>query len=374
MNLRLLFIAEHFPPDMGGVATSAGRTATALTASGASVDVIAWTRSLPAGRVVHQPGSPSVYRLGRFREWDTTLPHTLNLADSLFAQQRYDAIWGHYLTQAGFFAVYLARLRGLPSVVSIRGNDLDRGMFPPGDFARLLWTLQNCTIPTAVTLDLARKATALSDRTDIVHLPNAVDTATFQPAAPSSELRASLGIEENEAVLGFAGELREKKGQTQLIEALQHVRRQRPACLLIIGEVRPSQFATLALTRDRILVTGALPTPADVNAHLQLCDIYLQPSLWDGMPNALLEAMSAARLCLASDAGGIPEVLPSRAILPRWELHRLGPAILDALDAPPALRAQQQQAARTRIVEHFSLEQEPPRLQALLARLIPSSS
>ena len=48
-----------------------------------------------------------------------------------------------------------------------------------------------------------------------------------------------------------------------------------------------------------IVMTGQLATPQEVNAHLQACDVYLQPSLWDGMPNALLEAYFRRRAAAA---------------------------------------------------------------------------
>src|ERR1019366_2649652 len=300
MNPRLMFIAERYPPDLGGVAASAGRISHALADIGVDVDVIAWTRSLQPGVVVHEDGNPNVYRVGRFREWDTTLPHTMNLIDWLVGMHAYDAVWGHYLAPAGFLATWVGRLKAIPSTVSIRGNDLDRDMFPPGDFARLRWTLQNAGCITAVTNELAAKVTALCGRHDVVRLRNAVDHETFRPLTPDARLREKLGIRADEAVLGFAGELREKKGQQHLLQALRKVRENRPACLLIIGEVRPSEAAKVmqwigpgTLEENRVLVTGQLSTPADVNRHLQLCDVYLQPSLWDGMPNALLEAMAA---------------------------------------------------------------------------------
>src|ERR1700683_2745352 len=141
--MHLLFLSERYPPDMGGVSASAGRISCALAGLDAAVDVIAWTRGLQPGVVSREEGHPTVYRMGRYREWDTTMPHTLNLVDWLMSTQRYDAVWGHYLSPAGFLAVWIGRLKEIPSTVSIRGNDLDRDMFPPGDFARLLWTLQN---------------------------------------------------------------------------------------------------------------------------------------------------------------------------------------------------------------------------------------
>jgi glycosyltransferase involved in cell wall biosynthesis len=384
MDARLVFIAERYPPDLGGVATSAGRISHALADIGVNVDVIAWTRTLQPGVVAHQGGNPTIYRVGRFREWDTTLPHTMNLVDWLVSRHNYDAIWGHYLAPSGFLAAWVGRLRAIPSTVSIRGNDLDRDMFPPGDFARVLWTLRSAGYITAVTKELAAKVTALCGRDDVFYLRNAVDHETFRPLPPDAQLREKLGIRADEVVLGFAGELREKKGQQYLLQALHQVRQNRPACLLIVGEVRPSEVAKVmqwvgpgTLEENRVLVTGQLATPADVNRHLQLCDVYLQPSLWDGMPNALLEAMAAGCGCIGSDAGGIPEIITPGVdgiIVPRWQLHRLGDAVLEWLDADPEHRMKVRRAARDRVTAEFTFEGEREQLQSVIERLIPSRS
>ncbi len=375
MSRRLLFISERFPPDWGGVATSASRIAGVLAGLGVEVDVITWSRMVEPGRVVRQEGSPEVYRMGRFRNWDMTMPHTEILADWLSSRQPYHAMWGHYLFPGGFLAAWLARRSAIPSVVSIRGNDLDRDMFPPGDFARLEWTLRNASLVTAVTRELARKACSLSGRDDVVALRNSVDAEVFAPGPPAD--RDKLGIRPGEVVLGFAGELREKKGQRYLLEALRQVQHVRPACLLIIGDARPSEAPQGDLAEQRVLITGRLTEPREVNACLQACDVYLQPSLWDGMPNALLEAMAAGCGCIGSDAGGIPEVLipgVNGIVVPRWQLHRLGEAILEWLNAAPEEKARLRQAARARVTGEFSPEGERRQLQALLERLIPSVS
>ena len=349
----------------------------------ATVDVVAWTRSLAAAQVTEEDGEPAVYRVGRFREWDSTMPHTLNLLDWLHSRNRYDAVWGHYLSLAGFLAAWFGKLNGIPSIVSIRGNDLDRDVFPPGDFARLEWTLKSATCVTAVTGELAKKAAALSGREDVMHVANTVDSEVFAPAEPSPELRAKLGIAPEECVLGFAGELREKKGLPHLLEALRYVRARRPACLLLIGDVRPSELPKLhaffgpgTLESHRVLMTGQLATAAEVNQHLHLCDVYLQPSLWDGMPNALLEAMAAGCGAIASDAGGIPEIITpgvDGVIVPRWQLHRLGEAIVEWLDAGAADRDRIRRAARQRVVTAFHPDTEKRALRSVLARVMPAA-
>jgi glycosyltransferase involved in cell wall biosynthesis len=185
-------------------------------------------------------------------------------------------LWGHYLAPAGFFAAWLGRMKGTPSTVSIRGNDLDRDIFPPGDFARLRWTLDNTTVVTAVSKELSRKVVAIAGRDNVMHLPNSVDHEAFKPETPCPGLRERLGIQPGELVLGFCGELREKKGLQPMLAALRQVRANRPACLLVIGEVRPSQMpkvfeftGTEPLPDHRIIVTGALAGgPQAVNRHL----------------------------------------------------------------------------------------------------------
>ena len=389
---RLLLITERFAPDLGGLARSATRLVGTLSQLGMDIDVVTWSRYLQPGEVLppeKKEANIRVYRIGLYRHWDMTMPHTLNVLDWLHSSCAYDAVWGHYLFPSGFLATWFAGLVGLPSTVSARGNDIDREMFPPGDFARLQWTLQHAKVITAVSADMSRKIQLLSGRDDVLVLKNVVDTEIFSPHNPSPQARRgemtreALGITPDEVVLGFCGELREKKGQQFLLNALTKVRQVRPACLLIIGEVRASQDSVLQLYKmhqpenaQRIIITGHLPNPEAVAEYLRLCDVYLQPSLWEGMPNALLEAMACGCCCIASDAGGIPEVIThgnNGFLLPRSHLHKLGEAILEFLALTTEEKNQISQAARDRILTEFSLTQEKLQLQTLIACLIPNS-
>ncbi|MBD2353855.1 glycosyltransferase family 4 protein [Tolypothrix sp. FACHB-123] len=384
---RLLFITERFAPDLGGLARSATRLVGTLSQLGVEVDVVTWSRYLQPGEVLPpetKEANIRVYRIGLYRHWDMTMPHTLNVLEWLHSASGYDAIWGHYLFPSGFLATWFAALVGLPSTVSARGNDIDREMFPPGDFARLQWTLQHTKVITAVSADMSRKIQLLGGRGDVLVLKNAVDTEIFSPPAKKVEIsREELGIAADEVVLGFCGELRDKKGQQFLLNALTTVRQVRPACLLIIGEVRPSQESVLQLYKthqpenaQRIIITGHLPNPEAVAEYLRLCDVYLQPSLWEGMPNALLEAMACGCGCIASDAGGIPEVITHGKdgfLLPRSQLHKLGEAVLEYLTLTDEEKNKISQAARDRILTEYSLAQEKLQLQTLIARLIPNS-
>ncbi len=385
---KVLFITERFPPDIGGLSTSAARICRSLSAiPELSVDVFAWSRHIPAGRLVEEDLSDKLrlFRYGLYRHMDMTMSSSLSFLDWLHAQNNYEAVWGHYLTPTGFLAVWFAQNHGLKSLVSARGNDLDKEIFPPGDLSRLQWTLERADIVTAVSDDLKRKIQVLCKRDDVYVLRNSVDTSVFSPGIKGSDqLRQELGIGDDETVLGFTGELREKKGCQFLLEALSQVRQNSPACLLVIGEVRSFQRPALQIyaaefpeDSQRLIVTGHLDQPEMVAKYLQLCDVYLQPSILEGIPNSLLEAMSCSKLCISSDAGGIPEVVDHQTngfILPRAQLNNLGTAVLEAI----ALDDDEKKAiginARKKIEGDFSLQLERDHLEKIFSRLLSTSS
>lgn len=279
-------------------------------------------------------------------------------------------------------AVVFAESSGFPSTVSARGNDIDRLMFPPGDFARLMWTLDRAAVVSCVSSDLAQKVEMLlAKKIKPIVIPNVVDTEVFRPAAVAGDegLRTKLGILPREAVLGFCGELRHKKGLPFILSALLEVRQARDACLLVIGEIRPREQTHLATfaaehpdAAQRILVTGHLEAQSDVARHFHVCDVVLQPSVWDGLPNATLEAMACGKIVIASDAGGIPEAIVHGVngfLIQKALLNNLGTAILEVLNMDVSQRESIAHAARRRIVECFQGNREAARLGEVLEKL-----
>ena len=121
---------------------------------------------------------------------------------------------------------------------------------------------------------------------------------------------------------------------------------------------------------NAVIVTGHLSDPAEVAKHLRLCDGFLLPSLWEGMPNGLLEAMAVGCPVVASDAGGIPEIIRdghNGLLVPRTHLHRLGRRVLDLIAMPVEERVRMRAAALQTVAEAHSLEAEERNLVELLA-------
>lgn len=284
----------------------------------------------------------------------------------------YDAAHGFYLVRAGFLAAFCGRYLGLRTVVSARGNDLDRAVFDPAARAGVLRALDLCDVVTAVSHDLARKARALAPRARVEVVANGVDATLFRPLPADAGRRAELALE-GRAVVGFSGELRVKKGLVPLLDALGRLSETRALALLAVGGVRRDDEGLLALLRRRHprLAVALLDwrEPADLPALYALMDVFAHPSLRDGLPNALLEAMACARPVVAADAGGIPDVVAHGA-----QGLLVGPGDADALTAALSTLLDDQrraaalgQAAREIVARDFTPEREIERYLALYA-------
>ena len=325
MSKRILLITERYAPDLGGVATSSKRVVEFFSELGAEVHVFSWTKTLPPGQLSSTQISPGsgkqlvTHRMGLFGNMDFSLQYSFNIFDWLFDKHEFDLVWGHYLFPAGFVAVTVAELYRKPSVVSARGNDIDRLMFPPGDFARLQWTLERATHVTSVSRDLVKKIDVILGRkSNATVLGNVVDVDIFRPL-PTSDVSNNPDnpfFKTNSPILGFCGELRQKKGLPILLQTFDRLHESLGAKLLIIGAVRTRENNELSEfladhphLEDQLLVTGHLADPIEVSHFINRCDVMLFPSLWDGIPNSMLESMACGKLVVASDAGGIPEIL-----------------------------------------------------------------
>ena len=123
--------------------------------------------------------------------------------------------------------------------------------------------------------------------------------------------RKDLGIDSETCLIGTVGRLTPVKGIPYLLEAASVLLRQGAKVkILVVGEgsIRQdlmAQTRSLGIT-DRVVFLGHRE---DTDALLQALDIFALPSLSEGVPMALLEAMAAARAVVASRVGGIPEII-----------------------------------------------------------------
>jgi glycosyltransferase involved in cell wall biosynthesis len=366
--MKIALLSEKYTPDIGGLAISVGRLGHLLASAGHDVRVFAPTSSLlPSERRTLPHSGVSVTRFGAHKRVDDTLVDWFELVVEEHRREPFDLLQGYFLPQAGFVTVYAGKYLKLPSVVSIRGNDIERAVFDPSRFSHVMYALQHADAVTTNASELVRKAKAFVER-DIVLIPNGIDMERFKPMVRNEALAEALGVgkmKEERTVMGFVGELREKKGLRTLLDAYAQINKTRSTTLLIVGEIRAGEDRQTfdefrsANPDSRIIVTGYV-AHEDLPAYYALMDVFVHPSLRDGMPNAVLEAMACGKTVVATAVGGVTDVLQNGVdgmLIPAHETGCLGAVIAGALDQPEK-RDQLGQSARETVLRRFTLEKE----------------
>jgi len=362
--MKITLLTEKYTPDIGGLAISSERFARLLSSAGHEVRVFAPTLSLPPSEKRTPPSSGvSVTRFGANKRVDDTLVDWFELIVEEHKREPFDVFHAYFLTQAGFVATYAGKYLNIPSVVSIRGNDIERSQFDPSKFSHVMYTLQNASAITTNATELARKAKAFVDR-EILLIPNGIDTECFKPMEKNENLAETLGISISH-VIGFVGELRKKKGLKTILSAYAQVNTKRPATLLIVGEVRQGDDKKLleeflsSNPDSKIIVTGRIPHH-DLPSYYSLMDMFVHPSLRDGMPNAVLEAMACEKAVIATAVGGTKDILEdgkNGAIVNVNDANMLAQKITELLDDPKK-RESLGKNARELITNRFTPEKE----------------
>jgi len=197
----------------------------------------------------------------------------------------------------------------------------------------------------------------------VIHIPNGVALPERPPPERVAAIRRAEGADAGTTVIGAVGRLVPQKGHGLLITALPAILAAHPGAMLwLVGDGPLRQ----ALERQaQILgVTGKirfLGARDDVPELLSAMDLVVQPSRYEGMPNAVMEAMAAGRPVVATAVDAIPELVEDGSsgwLCPPESSSALAATVLLALADPRAGTIGA--AARERMREAFSL----PRMTA----------
>ena len=206
-------------------------------------------------------------------------------------------------------------------------------------------------------------------RSRITVLHNGVRDLPLVPVGVAA-IREELGLREGERVIVSVGRLSQEKGQADLIRAFSPLRDRAKLVIVGDGADRPSLegFArTLGLERS-VRFAGMR---ANVAPFYAMADVFALPSLSEGSPNALLEAMACSLPIVATRVGGVPEIASdgtTALLVPPREPLAMSRAIARLLD-DSALGAQLGAAARRRVLTDYTPEERTMRLSRLYAAL-----
>jgi glycosyltransferase involved in cell wall biosynthesis len=320
LRIALITCDDIFNP--GGVSTSITRIARGLSAHyNAQVDILMLntnqhTEFNPRGKngvtqLDQHIDKATIYKI---TPWTGGTSEAQRWVDIHYAflelarERRYDLMQAFYASITGFPTVYAAHELDIPSVVSVRGNDIIRDVFKSERFPYLKWAMEKATQFTAVSREGLQSARILSA------CPNK-GRVILNSIRPEDYSEGTQELDVPHPVIGSLAVFKNKKGLEVLLCAFRMLLQHYPtAHLLLTGFVIPQEqnrFDALIAKynlSDNITITGRLPKQ-DVLRYLRRMDVFAFTSLHDGCPNTVLEAMLAGIPIVATRAGALPELI-----------------------------------------------------------------
>lgn len=329
MTKKVCITTLEYPPDVGGVGESVHRIAQMLLNQGYEVHVAVFrskqrlvpdgTRrragcrtSFQDGVYVHRIKSAAREATPEIQDFFSDVYFYLK---QLHQNYRFDLFHGFFMSETGYITTLLAKETNTPVINSVRGSDLHKHVFNPKSHAQTAWVLENSTWVTFVSWDLQQRAKVI---VPAITFKSSVFWNSIAPIDFSQFSTPSLASELKGIVIGSSGRLRDKKGIEFLLDACSLLKDELDLTLLLIGDFiererdywqQEIQHCALG---DRLKITGIV-SREEALAYLPLLDIFAIPSLHDGCPNALLEAMLAGRAIVGTRVDAIGEILEHKA-------------------------------------------------------------
>lgn len=245
-----------------------------------------------------------------FRQRRRLDPGLIGQARTLLKARRCNIIQSHgYKTH--IMALAVSRLCGVPWVAVAHGwtrENLRIRMLNRLD--RLLLRYADVAIAVSPALHATLSAIRGPDRPTELIL-NAVDPEEIRGERGGEAVRAALGLTPASRVIGVFGRFSPEKGQRHAVDAFARVADRHPrAVLLLVGDGQDAPLLRRRVAHhhleDRVIFCGYQTAPRD---YFEACDLVMLPSLSEGLPNVVLEAMALGRPVLATDVGGVRLVI-----------------------------------------------------------------
>ncbi len=248
------------------------------------------------------------------KPWDVAAP--LRIA-AFLRKQKADIAHTHLL-RGNIYGRVAARLAGVKRVVSTVHSAQQWMQAHPllewgaGALDRL--TVGSASVVVAVAEKTKEKVAQENgyNRCSVLVIPNGVDIDELKSnSSKRGKARELMSVEEGRFVVGFVGRLDEEKNPLFMLEVMGKVFKERSnAVFVVIGSGRlseqvESRVRELGLGENVRLLGGR----SDVYSLLCGLDAFFLPSLWEGLPISLCEAMATGLPCVATPVGGIPDMI-----------------------------------------------------------------
>jgi glycosyltransferase involved in cell wall biosynthesis len=359
-----MVIAQMLESDgPGGAEILMLRLATALRARGHQVVPIGPDRGHGwlAARFREEGFEPRTFSIRRPLDWQCLTGLVATLKDA-----NVQAVHSHEFAMA-VYGTAATRWLGIPHVITMHGSQYVTTKWRRRESLRLAFRGSRATV--AVSEDTKRHLdTELGlSPTQLRVIPNGVP----EPQGDANGVRAEINVAAGELLIVAAGSLVERKGHAVLLRALAAARDAgvtAPWRLAIAGQgVERDNLVALSAAlglSDRVHLLGQR---ADIGSWQRAADVFVMPSLWEGLPLALLEAMFTGSAIVASQTSGIPEAITDGVeglLVPPGDVAALGTALTRVL-TDASLRCALGQAAQARAARQFSMDRMTTAYEAL---------
>jgi glycosyltransferase involved in cell wall biosynthesis len=257
------------------------------------------------------------------------LPHVRRFAP--------DLIFSFFLYPDGYAALKIGKALAVPVVVVSIGSDINR-IGDPLSAMHTRTVLREADFLVTVSGDLRNKAVAMGASAEKTRaIINGCDLSVFH-VRDRLEARRKLGIDPAAEAVVYIGRMDVKKGLHELVEAAASLRPTRANLqVYLIGEGPDRTLIESAIQANNAAgYIHALPGCAfdDVAVWMAAADLITLPSYMEGCPNVVLEALASGRPVVATNVGGIPEILSNECgqLVPPRAPGALAEALASVLD------------------------------------------
>lgn len=297
----------------------------------------------------------------------------------LLSRHAFDIVHTHS-TKAGIIARFAARHAGVPIIVhTIHGTPFRRELSPVLNRVAMLLERAAASgtdrlIAVAELIKQEFLAARICSPEVIETIYSGIDFTDFDIDVDVDQKKRRLGIPLDHDVVGTVGHLLEHKGHIYLIEAAERVLRTIPnVTFLIAGEGRYRAETVAAIVarglERRVLLLGARD---DVPELLRVMDVYVQPSIAEGLGRSVTEALYTRRAVVATAVNAVPELIEhdrTGLLVPPRSSRAIADAIAHLL-AHPDTRRVLGNNGHHRVFSEFSSVAMLDRIDSLYRRLL----
>ncbi len=320
--MRILIFSTAYMPWVGGAEIAIKEITDRLP--GITFDMV--TANLNGEEApVEKMGNVTVYRLGKGMRGKFLLPFSgFFMARKLHRQHRYDIAWSVMASQASIAAAFFRMFtRGVKLILTLQEGDEEDHLKRYVNGNEVLYrffirpwhrlVFKKADLATAISTYLKKRAEGNGVKSPVVVVPNGVDLSRFLKKYAEDELwtvKTMLGKTSDEKYIITTSRLVIKNAVEDIILALTRVPSYVKLLVLGVGDeyARLQSIVREKHLSDRVMFLGHVGH-SEIPKYLQISDVFVRPSLSEGMGNSFIEAMAAGVPVVATPVGGIVDFL-----------------------------------------------------------------